>query len=110
VTEEIPPVETPPAAAGERGAPEAVAVESQRERLRRHVRQVRVATWTTVLVLTIVILVGLIAANTRRVKVSWVFGDSTERLVWIILIAALVGWVAGIATSVIARRRIWRNS
>ena len=77
--------------------------------VRWHVRRVRVYSSTAILVATTVILVGLIAANTRRVTISWVFGDSRARLVWIIVVAALVGWVAGIATSAIARRRIHRK-
>jgi uncharacterized integral membrane protein len=77
--------------------------------VRWQVRRVRVYSSTAILVATTVILVGLIAANTRRVTISWVFGDSKERLVWIILVAALAGWVAGIATSAIARRRIQRK-
>ena len=77
--------------------------------LRWHLRRVRVYSSTAILVATTVILVGLIAANTRRVTISWVFGDSRARLVWIIVAAALVGWVAGIATSAVARRRIQRK-
>jgi uncharacterized integral membrane protein len=71
---------------------------------------VRVYGWTGVLVATIVIPVGLRAANTRRVRLSWEVGDTTARLVWIILAAALVGWLAGIATSVVVRRRVRRES
>ena len=100
---------TPPLADGTVETTEAEA-KTRSERLKRHSRRVRVYTWTAVLVVTIVILVALIAANTRRVKVSWVFGDTTEHLVWIILVAALVGWVSGIATGFVARRRIWRDS
>jgi len=70
---------------------------------------VRVYSSTAILVATIVILVGLTAANTRRVTISWVFGDSRARLVWIIVVAALAGWIAGIATSAVVRRRIRRR-
>src|SRR5439155_17582302 len=91
----------------------AAAVEDQAQPpvhdLRWQIRRVRVYSSTAILVATTVILVGLIAANTRRVTISWVFGDSRARLVWIIVAAALVGWVAGIATSAVARRRIQRK-
>lgn len=107
--QEIPVPETRPSE-DEAAAQEEGVGESRRERLRRHARRVRLYLWISILVVMVVILVGLIAANTRRVKVSWVFGDTTERLVWIILVAALAGWVAGIATGVVVRRRIWRNS
>jgi uncharacterized integral membrane protein len=86
------------------------AAEAGPERgVRWHARRLRVYSSAVILVATAVILVGLIAANTRRVKISWVFGDSKARLVWVIVVAALVGWVAGLATSAIVRRRIRRT-
>ncbi len=103
--ERAPERTAPPADGGGLSSPSTV-VETSGERLRRRARRARVYAWTAILVLTIVIIVALIAANTSRVKISWVFGDTRERLVWIILVAALVGWVAGIATGVVARRRI----
>jgi uncharacterized integral membrane protein len=74
-----------------------------------HIRRIRVYSSTAILVATTVVLAGLIAANTRRVTISWVFGDSRARLVWIIVVAALVGWIAGLATSAVVRRRIHRR-
>jgi uncharacterized integral membrane protein len=81
------------------------AAEGRRERLGRHGRRARLYTWATLLVVTLVVLVALIVANTRQVKVSWVVGDSHASLVWLIIVPALVGWLAGIATSVLFRRR-----
>jgi uncharacterized integral membrane protein len=75
-----------------------------------HARRVRVYTSAIVLVAMIVILVVLIAVNTRQVKLSWAVGETRARLVWIILVAALIGWIAGMATSVVLRRRIHRRS
>ena len=57
----------------------------------------------------LVILIALVVANTGRVKVSWVLGSTRQSLVWIILAAAIVGWLAGIVTSVLFRRRTRRT-
>jgi uncharacterized integral membrane protein len=57
-----------------------------------------------------VILIALVAANTRTVKVSWVFGSTRQALVWIILVTAILGWLLGIVTSVIFRFRTRRRN
>jgi uncharacterized integral membrane protein len=62
-----------------------------------------------VLVGLFVVLVALIAANTRAVRLDWVFGSTHASLVWIILAAAVLGWLLGIATSVIMRHRTRRE-
>jgi uncharacterized integral membrane protein len=43
-------------------------------------------------------------------KLDWVVGDSDASLVWIILAAAILGWLLGIAASVAFRLRTrrWR--
>jgi uncharacterized integral membrane protein len=61
-------------------------------------------------VAALVILILLIAANTRSVKVDWVVGSTRASLVWIILAAAVLGWLLGIATSVVFRYRTRRRS
>ena len=50
----------------------------------------------------------LIAANVRAVKLDWVVGSTHASLVWIILAAAVLGWLLGIATSVLFRFRTRR--
>ena len=57
------------------------------------------------LIVTIVYLILLIARNTRQVKVDYVFGDAKARVVWLIVVSALAGWVLGIATAFLLRRR-----
>ena len=84
-----------PTAAGERRG----------ERLRRGTRRTGLYTWAFLLVGLLVVLIALAVANTRRVEVSWVLGSTRQSLVWIILAAAIVGWLAGIVTSVLFRRR-----
>lgn len=57
---------------------------------------------------TIVFLILLIARNTRQVKVDYVFGSTPTRLVWLVIISAITGWVLGIVTGFIIRRRTRR--
>jgi uncharacterized integral membrane protein len=60
------------------------------------------------LIVTLVYLILLIARNTRQVKVDYVFGSSNARVVWLIVISAIAGWVVGIATAYLLRRRTRR--
>jgi uncharacterized integral membrane protein len=63
-----------------------------------------------VAIATIVSLILLIARNTRQVKVDYVFGSSQARLVWLVIISAITGWVLGIVTAFLIRRRTrWRG-
>jgi uncharacterized integral membrane protein len=79
--------------------------ESRRSRAGRYTRRTWLYTWTTLLVVALILLVILIAENTRRVKVGWIFGYSHVSLVFLILFATVLGWVLGVATSIIFRRR-----
>jgi uncharacterized integral membrane protein len=55
-------------------------------------------------------LILLIARNSHRVKVDYVFGESFTHLIWLIVISAIVGWVLGIVTAFLIRRRTrWRR-
>ena len=83
----------------------ASAEESRRDRAGRYARRTRLYTWTTVLVVVFVLLVILIAENTRSVKVGWIFGYSHVSLVYLVLFAAILGWLLGVATSILFRRR-----
>jgi uncharacterized integral membrane protein len=63
-----------------------------------------------VAIATIVFLILLIAQNTTRVKVDYVFGSTQTRLVWLVIISAITGWVLGIVTAFLIRRRTrWRQ-
>jgi uncharacterized integral membrane protein len=54
---------------------------------------------------TIVFLILLIARNTRHVKLDYVFGSTRAGLVWLVIISAITGWVLGIVTAFLIRRR-----
>ena len=86
-------------------APAAAIVEPRRARLRRHGRRTGLYTWAFGLIALLVILIALVVANTRQVKLSWVVGTGHASLVWIVLAAAVLGWLLGIFTSVVFRLR-----
>jgi len=89
--------------------PEGEAVETRGQRLGRLGRRTRLYVRAALLVAALVVLILLIAANTRSVKLDWVIGSTHASLVWIILAAAVLGWLVGIMTSVVFRFRTRRR-
>jgi uncharacterized integral membrane protein len=79
----------------------------ERGGLRSHRTRMWVLAVAAVVVLVYIIL--LIAENAHRVKVHYVVGTSNTRLIWLIIIVGLLGWLLGIATSSIIRRRSRRG-
>jgi uncharacterized integral membrane protein len=62
-------------------------------------------------ILALILLILLIARNTRQVRVDYVFGHSQAALIWLVVLSAIVGWVLGIVTAALIRRRTrWRRS
>jgi uncharacterized integral membrane protein len=53
----------------------------------------------------IVFLILLIARNTREVKLDYVVDSTRTRLIWLIIISSIVGWVLGIVTTLLIHRR-----
>ena len=80
--------------------------ETRAERLRR----ARLYSWAFLLGIFLVVLVALVVANTRRVKISWVVGSTRTSLIWIIIVSALLGWFAGLITSLLFHRRTRRRA
>jgi uncharacterized integral membrane protein len=87
---------------------EGAAEESRGARARRHGKRARLYAWSVVGVVALVVLIALVAANVRSVKVDWVFGSARASLVWVVLAAAVLGWVLGIATAIVFRFRTRR--
>jgi uncharacterized integral membrane protein len=85
--------------------PPSSAPESRAERVRRHGRRVRLYAGAAVFVTLLVVLIILISVNTRAVKLDWAVGSTRASLVWIILAAAVLGWLLGITTAVVFRYR-----
>jgi uncharacterized integral membrane protein len=84
-------------------------VESRGARLRRLGHHTGLYAWAFVLVGLLVVVIALAIANTRQVKLSWIVGTSHASLVWIILVATVLGWLLGIVTSVVFRLRTRRR-
>jgi uncharacterized integral membrane protein len=58
-----------------------------------------------------VLLILLIARNTRQVRLDYVFGHTNAGLIWLVIISAITGWVLGIVTAFLIRRRTrWRRA
>jgi uncharacterized integral membrane protein len=106
-----PPPPQPPASTEpvESEPVETEPVESRRARLRRHGHRTGLYAWAFALVALLVIVIALAIANTRQVKLSWVVGTTHASVVWIILAAAILGWLLGIITSVVFRLRTRRR-
>ena len=83
-------------------------LEPRGQQMLRHGRRAGLYTWAVLAVAGLVVLIILIAANVRAVKLDWVVGSTHASLVWIILAAAVLGWLLGIATSVLFRFRTRR--
>jgi uncharacterized integral membrane protein len=83
-------------------------VESRLGRLARHGRRVRLYSWAALFVASLTVLVLLVSANTHAVKLDWVIGSTRASLDWIVLAAAVIGWLLGITTAVVARHRTRR--
>jgi uncharacterized integral membrane protein len=86
------------------------AVEPEVDDKARHRRRAKLYAWAFLLAAFFVVLVALIVANTRSVKISWVVGSSRASLVWIIIVAALLGWFSGLVTSLLFHRRTRRRA
>jgi len=98
-------------------APEQQATQEQQQgpelradRLRRGAHHTGLYAAAGAVVLLLVVVLALAVANTRSVKVSWVFGSTRQSLVWIILVTAILGWLLGIMTSAIFRFRTRRRT
>lgn len=88
--------------------PAAEPVESRSSRIRRRGHHTGLYVAALALVALLVVLIALVLANTRRVKLSWVISSGHASLVWVILAAAVLGWLLGITTAVVFRYRTRR--
>lgn len=80
--------------------------ETRRERARRKARRSRLHGYAIVAVVLVAFLIALAASNTAAVKVNWVFGSSHVSLVWLVLFAALLGWILGLVATAVFH---WRT-
>ncbi|HVC86081.1 MAG TPA: LapA family protein [Gaiellaceae bacterium] len=83
--------------------------ESRKDRARRYGRVARLYTGAFAFVGLVAVLVILVAKNTGAVKLDWAVGSTRASLVWIILAAAVLGWLIGLATAVVFHHRTRRR-
>jgi uncharacterized integral membrane protein len=86
------------------------AAETKAERMRRHAARARLHVNAVVGVVLLAFLVALAALNTRKVKADWVFGTSRVGLVWLVLFAAILGWLLGVLSIAAFHWRTRRRS
>lgn len=83
--------------------------ESRRERYGRYGHRTRLYVSIVLALAALVFLILLIARNADAVTFDYVFGTAHTRLVWLIVISAIAGWVLGIVTSSLIRRQTRRR-
>ncbi len=79
-----------------------VAAPGRETRLERLLRMAHLARLHGFAILTVALfgfLIALAVSNTAHVKVNWVFGSSDVSLVWLVLFAAILGWLLGLVAS-----------
>jgi uncharacterized integral membrane protein len=82
------------------------AVEKGGARFARRAHRARLYLYLVVAVAVLVFLIALVVANTRHVRVSWVFGSSSVSLVWLVLFSAILGLILGMVVGALFH---WRT-
>ena len=81
---------------------------SERGGTRHNIRDPKqIAAWV-ILVLAAAWLIAFIVSNSEQVKVSFVFGDVTLSLIWVMIICAVVGALLAVLIPRLRRRRSTR--
>ena len=100
------PLETPNTARAREAAAAANGAETSAEHFRRKALRGRLHGYAIGAVALVAVLIALAATNTAQVKVNWLIGSSRVSLVWLVLAAAILGWVLGLMASA---RFHWRT-
>jgi uncharacterized integral membrane protein len=104
VSVSLPPVSEPAEREHETERAEPGA-ETRLQRGRRYGHRGRLYVTLIIGIAAIVFLILLIARNTREVKLDYVVDSTRTRLIWLVIVSAIVGWVLGIITSLLIHRR-----
>ena len=96
----------PPAREEERA--DAPIVESRFRRSLRYGHRTALYAALAAIIVTGVYLILLISSNTDKVELDYVFGSARTRLIWLIVVSAIAGWILGLATNYLVRRRTRR--
>jgi uncharacterized integral membrane protein len=102
------PPDLRPAAVEPRETPDppASGPEPSGARFARRAHRVRLYLYAFLAVALLVYVVALARSNTHRVRVDWVFGHSSVSLVWLVLLAVILGWLLGLMVAAVFR---WRT-
>lgn len=73
--------------------------ETRGRRFRRKAHRTRLHGYAIATVALVAYLIALAAMNTPHVKVNRVFGSSHVSLVWLVLFAAIPGWLLGLVAT-----------
>ena len=84
---------------------ELTVAETPRGHARRMARRTRLHGYVLAGVAVFAFVIALAASNTAQIKVSWLFGTSRVSLVWLVLSAAILGWLLGLLTNAALHRR-----
>jgi uncharacterized integral membrane protein len=90
----------------EASAARAKGTETRAEYFRRKALRGRLHGYAVGAVALVAALIVLAASNTAHVTVNWLIGSSRVSLVWLVLAAAILGWVLGLMASA---RFHWRT-
>ena len=101
-----PPLAAPTTARAREAAAAANGTETHAEHFRRKALRGRLHGYAIGAVALVAVLIALAASNTAQVKVNWLIGNSRVSLVWLVLAAAILGWVLGLMASA---RFHWRT-
>ena len=108
MTTDVPPAERSSSTASSH-PPADPQTEPRGEHLRRHGRRTGLHLRVVLVVVLVAVLIALVAANTRSTRLDWVVGSGSTSLVWIIFVSAVLGWLIGLASSALFRRRTRRR-
>lgn len=101
-----PPLDAPNTDRAREAAAAANVDETPAEHFRRKALRGRLHGYAIGAVVLVAVLIALAASNTAQVKVNWLIGSSRVSLVWLVLAAAILGWVLGLMASA---RFHWRT-
>jgi len=73
--------------------------ETRGSRMRRKAHRARLHGYAIATAVLVGYLVALAASNTAHVKANWVFGSSHVSIVWLVLFAAVLGWLLGLVAT-----------
>ncbi len=79
--------------------------ESRRDRALRYGHRGSLYGSLVIGIIAAVLLILLIARNTKQVRFDYVLGHAQTALIWLVVISAITGWVLGIVTAYLIRRR-----